>query len=68
MKPVCANLARMRVAMISMHTSPLEQPGTGDAGGMNVYVHNTATQLARKGTTVDAVSYTHLTLPTKRIV
>ena len=27
-----------RVAMISLHTSPLDQPGTGDAGGMNVYV------------------------------
>ena len=27
-----------RVAMISVHTSPLDQPGTGDAGGMNVYV------------------------------
>ena len=25
-----------RVAMISVHTSPLEQPGTGDAGGLNV--------------------------------
>ena len=24
--------------MISLHTSPLDQPGTGDAGGMNVYV------------------------------
>ncbi len=22
-----------RVAMVSVHTSPLEQPGTGDAGG-----------------------------------
>ena len=30
------------VAMISMHTSPLQQPGSGDAGGMNVYVLNTA--------------------------
>ena len=27
-----------RVAMLSVHTSPLDQPGTGDAGGMNVYV------------------------------
>jgi D-inositol-3-phosphate glycosyltransferase len=30
--------ALRRVAMISLHTSPLDQPGTGDAGGMNVYV------------------------------
>ena len=27
-----------RVAMLSVHTSPLAQPGTGDGGGMNVYV------------------------------
>ena len=43
----------MRVAMISMHTSPLEQPGAGDAGGMNVYVLNVAKELARRGVEVD---------------
>lgn len=43
----------MRVAMISMHTSPLEQPGVGDAGGMNVYVLLSARQLARRGVQVD---------------
>ena len=53
----------MRVAMISMHTSPLEQPGTGDAGGMNVYVHNIASQLARQGTTVDV--FTRATRPSQ---
>ncbi|NED94833.1 D-inositol-3-phosphate glycosyltransferase [Phytoactinopolyspora alkaliphila] len=36
-----------RVAMLSVHTSPLDQPGTGDAGGMNVYVAELAKQLAR---------------------
>ena len=30
--------AMQRVAMLSVHTSPLAQPGTGDGGGMNVYV------------------------------
>ena len=35
-----------RVAMISVHTSPLDQPGTGDAGGMNVYVVELASRLA----------------------
>lgn len=35
-----------RVAMLSVHTSPLDQPGTGDAGGMNVYVTELARQLA----------------------
>ena len=39
--------------MISVHTSPLEQPGTGDAGGLNVYVAETATQLAARGIEVD---------------
>jgi D-inositol-3-phosphate glycosyltransferase len=42
-----------RVAMISVHTSPLEQPGTGDAGGLNVYVAETASQLAARGIEVD---------------
>jgi D-inositol-3-phosphate glycosyltransferase len=38
-----------RVAMLSVHTSPLAQPGFGDAGGMNVYVLELARQLARFG-------------------
>ncbi|GAB3244746.1 D-inositol-3-phosphate glycosyltransferase [Kineosporia babensis] len=42
-----------RVAMVSVHTSPLEQPGTGDAGGLNVYVVETAKRLARAGTEVE---------------
>ncbi len=42
-----------RVAMISLHTSPLEQPGVGDAGGMNVYVIELARRLAQRGTEVD---------------
>ncbi len=36
-----------------MHTSPLAQPGTGDAGGMNVYVLQTALQMARRGVEVE---------------
>jgi D-inositol-3-phosphate glycosyltransferase len=42
-----------RVAMISLHTSPLDQPGTGDAGGMNVYVTELARQLAARDIEVD---------------
>jgi D-inositol-3-phosphate glycosyltransferase len=42
-----------RVAMISLHTSPLDQPGTGDAGGMNVYVVELSRRLARRGIAVD---------------
>ena len=36
-----------------MHTSPLAQPGTGDAGGMNVYVLQTALQMASRGVEVE---------------
>jgi D-inositol-3-phosphate glycosyltransferase len=42
-----------RVAMVSVHTSPLEQPGTGDAGGLNVYVIETSRRLAARGTEVE---------------
>ena len=42
-----------RVALLSVHTSPLDQPGTGDAGGMNVYIVETATRLAEAGVEVE---------------
>lgn len=42
-----------RVAMLSLHTSPLAQPGTGDAGGLNVYVWELSTRLSRLGVQVD---------------
>ncbi|UIJ64178.1 D-inositol-3-phosphate glycosyltransferase [Amycolatopsis acidiphila] len=42
-----------RVAVLSVHTSPLEQPGTGDAGGMNVYITHTAVEMARRGICVE---------------
>lgn len=44
---------RGRVAILSVHTSPLEQPGTGDAGGMNVYISETATRMAARGIPVE---------------
>jgi D-inositol-3-phosphate glycosyltransferase len=37
------------VAVLSMHTSPLAQPGTGDSGGMNVYVRELGASLAQAG-------------------
>jgi D-inositol-3-phosphate glycosyltransferase len=40
------------VAIISMHTSPLVQPGTGDSGGMNVYVRELSGSLAQAGVPV----------------
>ena len=40
------------VAVLSMHTSPLVQPGTGDSGGMNVYVRELSASLAQAGVDV----------------
>ncbi|MDJ0769438.1 MAG: glycosyltransferase [Ilumatobacter sp.] len=42
--------------MISLHTSPLLQPGSGDSGGMNVYVREIVSSLAQAG--VECVTYT----------
>ena len=42
-----------RVALLSVHTSPLDQPGTGDAGGMNVYVLDLARALAGRGAEIE---------------
>jgi D-inositol-3-phosphate glycosyltransferase len=42
-----------RIATISVHTSPLDQPGAGDAGGMNVYIVEVARRLARAGVEVE---------------
>lgn len=42
-----------RIAVLSVHTSPLEQPGIADAGGLNVYVVETARRLARRGVAVE---------------
>ncbi|WP_298890768.1 D-inositol-3-phosphate glycosyltransferase [uncultured Serinicoccus sp.] len=53
MTTTAADLPVRRVAMVSLHTSPLQRPGTGDAGGLNVYVVETATRLARRGVEVD---------------
>lgn len=45
-----------RVAVLSLHTSPLAQPGVGDGGGMNVYVRELTSSLARLG--VECTTYT----------
>lgn len=42
-----------RVGLIAVHTSPLAQAGTGDAGGLNVYVDRVARGLTRRGVHVD---------------
>ena len=53
-----------RIAVLSFHTSPLAQPGTGDAGGLNVYVLQTARRLARRGVEVEVFTRaTHSSQP-----
>ena len=42
--------------MISLHTSPLLQPGAGDSGGMNVYVRESVSALAQAG--IDCTTFT----------
>ena len=42
-----------RVATLSVHTSPLDQPGAGDAGGMNVYIVEVSRRLAAQGIDVE---------------
>jgi D-inositol-3-phosphate glycosyltransferase len=42
-----------RLAVLSLHTSPLAQPGSGSAGGMNVLIAQTAVRLGRRGIAVD---------------
>jgi D-inositol-3-phosphate glycosyltransferase len=42
-----------RIATLMVHTSPLDQAGTGDAGGMNIYVIEAAQNMAAMGVKVD---------------
>ncbi len=42
-----------RLAVLSLHTSPLAQPGQGDSGGMNVYVRELVSALAQAGVQTD---------------
>ncbi len=41
------------LAVLSMHTSPVAQPGVGDGGGMNIYVRSLASALSRAGVACD---------------
>ena len=42
-----------KIATLMVHSSPLDQAGMGDAGGMNVYVVETAKKMAQAGVSVD---------------
>jgi len=46
-----AQYTGLHIAILSLHTSPLAQPGTGDSGGMNVYIREVASALAHRGST-----------------
>ena len=56
------------LALLSYHTSPLAQPGTGDGGGMNVYVRELATALARAGHEVDVFTRREDTISPETVV
>lgn len=45
-----------RVAYLSLHSCPLAQPGSGDAGGMNVYLRELGRAMAERG--IDVVMFT----------
>lgn len=49
-------MSRPRLAILSVHSSPLAQPGLGDGGGMNVYVRALAGALARAGVECDVLT------------
>jgi D-inositol-3-phosphate glycosyltransferase len=44
---------KSKIATLMVHTSPLDQAGVGDAGGMNVYVTESAKKMAQAGLSVD---------------
>ena len=56
----------MRTAVISFHSSPLHEPGSGDAGGMTVYVRELARALAVHGVRTDI--FTRASAPGEEIV
>lgn len=45
-----------RIAMVSMHTTPADQPGLGDSGGMNVALLSLARALADRDVEVDLLT------------
>src|SRR3712207_6392334 len=48
--------ASHRIALVSMHTSPAAQPGTGDAGGLNVVLLETAKALVQRGFEIELLT------------
>lgn len=57
-----------RVAVIAYHSSPLNEPGAGDAGGMTIYVRRLASALARRGIATDIFTRATSDAPPVRMV
>ena len=45
-----------RVVFLSLHSSPLASLGSGDGGGMNVYVRSLTGELVRAGVECDVLT------------
>jgi D-inositol-3-phosphate glycosyltransferase len=57
-------MKKSRIATLMVHSSPLDQAGMGDAGGMNVYVVESAKKMAQAGVGVDIFTRAnHANLP-----
>ncbi|SJM56184.1 glycosyltransferase [Gulosibacter sp. 10] len=56
MTPDANAVAPFRIAFVVLHTSPIDEPGTKDAGGMNVVVRAQAEVLAREGHSVELIT------------
>jgi D-inositol-3-phosphate glycosyltransferase len=53
---------KYRIAILSVHSSPLGQPGVGDTGGMSIYIREVTQALVKLGHSVDI--YTRVQSPT----
>jgi len=53
---------KLKIAILSVHSSPLGQPGEGDTGGMSIYIREATKELVKLGHTVDI--YTRVQSPT----
>jgi D-inositol-3-phosphate glycosyltransferase len=53
---------KYKVAILSVHSSPLGRPGEGDTGGMSIYILELTKELVKLGHTVDI--YTRVQSPT----
>lgn len=56
MPDVLSDERPLRIAFVVLHTSPLDEPGTKDAGGMNVVVLAQAEALAARGHQVELIT------------